>query len=27
LNQTETTFPGTNLKMIFEITANLHCAE
>jgi hypothetical protein len=22
LNQTETTFPGTNLKMIFEITAN-----
>ena len=27
LNQTETTFPGTDLKMIFEITANLHCAE
>jgi len=27
LNQTETTFPGTNLKMIFEITANSHCAE
>jgi len=27
LNQTETIFPGTNLKMIFEITANLLCEE
>lgn len=27
LNQTETNFPGTDLKMIFEITANLNCAE
>jgi hypothetical protein len=24
LNQTETTFPGTDLKMIFKITANLN---
>jgi hypothetical protein len=26
LNQTETIFPGTDLKMIFEITADLNCA-
>jgi len=26
LNQTETIFPGTDLKMIFEITANLDYA-
>jgi hypothetical protein len=26
LNQTETIFPGTDLKMIFQITANLDCA-
>ena len=25
LNQTETIFPGTDLKMIFKITANLNC--
>ncbi|MGM0532515.1 MAG: putative transposase, partial [Bacteroidota bacterium] len=25
LNQTETAFPGTELKMIFKISANLHC--
>jgi hypothetical protein len=25
LNQTETIFPGTDLKMIFKITANLDC--
>ena len=27
LNQTETIFPGTDLKMIFQITANLDCAK
>ena len=27
LNQTETKFPGTDLKMIFQITANLDCAK
>lgn len=26
LNQTEIIFPGTDLKMIFKITANLDCA-
>ena len=26
LNQTETIFPGTNLKMIFKITANSNCS-
>jgi len=26
LNQTETIFPGTDLKMIFQITANIDCA-
>jgi hypothetical protein len=25
LNQTETIFPGTNLRMIYKITANSHC--
>jgi len=25
LNQTETTFPGTELRMVFEISANLDC--
>ncbi|HOY33416.1 MAG TPA: hypothetical protein PKW80_16170 [Bacteroidales bacterium] len=27
LNQTDTNFTGTDLKMIFEITANLNCVE
>ncbi len=25
LNQTETTFPGTELRMVFKISANLDC--